>query len=89
MMSDRDEAGKMAIDGGLGIGESADGGAVGDAGVGEEAKEEKPSSDRSVRLWICSRNQSKVLSKTHLEKRSSWLILMERFRLWWQESLLA
>jgi hypothetical protein len=33
----RSDAGiKVAIDGGLGTGKSADGGAVGDAGVGEE-----------------------------------------------------
>jgi hypothetical protein len=90
LLCDRDAAIKrVAIDGGLGTGGSADGRAMGDAGVGEEAKGGEAKADRSVRLWICSRNQSKVLSKTHLEKRSSWLILMERFRLWWQESLLA
>ena len=48
MMSDRDEAGKrVAIDGGLGIGESADGGAVGDAGVGEEVDRGEAKADRS------------------------------------------
>jgi hypothetical protein len=38
---------------------------MGDAGVGAEAKGGEAKADRSVRLWICSRNQSKVLSKNH------------------------
>ncbi len=38
---------RMAIDGGLGTGGSADGGAMGDAGVGEEVDRGEAKADRS------------------------------------------
>ena len=53
MMSDRDAAIKVAMDGGLGTSGSADGGSVGDAGVVEEAKGGEAKADRRPpnQLW--------------------------------------